>query len=292
MLIAYTMLKLLWKAESSLIYAALRFFRRKLDHDVEKTIDDIEILYNSPHFLVVNKSWDVILNHKDRDRAVTVERQLERLYPDLVNPSLKLGFYFCHRLDYSTSGVLCIAKHKKACSAAVKAFEQRQSQKFYLAIVRGLISEDVLTISEPIGCDTREKFNKVRMATKSSPFCSHACRDAKTTLVVLQRGVCYDYPATKVLMRPVTGRRHQLRLHLNHVGHTIVGDFTYSNRTDVHPYRMFLHAYKLTLPNNIEDLDITTSDPFTSVEIRNRWQPQHTVNTIESAIEYLLKKDR
>ncbi|ODN02898.1 RNA pseudouridylate synthase domain-containing protein 1 [Orchesella cincta] len=290
MLIAYTMLKLLWKAESSLIYAALRIFRGPLGHAVDKTLDDIEILHDSPHFLIVNKSCDVILNHYDR--TVTVEKQLERLYPDLVNPSLKMSFYFCHRLDYSTSGVLCIAKHKKACAAAVKSFEQRKSQKFYLAIVRGLISEDILTISEPIGNDTREKFIKVRMATKSSPFCSHACRDAKTKLVVLERGVCYDYPATKVLLRPITGRRHQLRLHLNHIGHTIVGDFTYSNRTDLHPYRMFLHAYKLALPNNIEDLDITTNDPFASFDVRNKWQPQQTVHTIESAIDCLLQVDR
>lgn len=62
--------------------------------------------------------------------SVTVQKQLERLYPDLVNPTLKLSFYFPHRLDYATSGVLCIAKHKKACAAATKAFEQRQTKKY------------------------------------------------------------------------------------------------------------------------------------------------------------------
>lgn len=61
--------------------------------------------------------------------VVTVEKQLERLYPDLVNPNINMGFYFCHRLDYSTSGILCVAKHKKACSSAVKAFQQRKTRK-------------------------------------------------------------------------------------------------------------------------------------------------------------------
>lgn len=212
---------------------------------------------------------------------------MERLYPDLVNPSLLLSFYFPHRLDYATSGVLCIAKHKKACAAAVLAFEQRLAKKYYLAIVRGLISQDVLTITEPIGDDTREKFRDVRMAPQSSPFCSRSCRDAATKVVVLERGMCYDYPATKVLMRPLTGRRHQLRVHLSHVGHTIVGDFTYSNRTDLKPYRMFLHAYKLVLPNKLDSLDITSSDPFTGEDLRNRWTPREEVTSIQNAVQYL-----
>jgi 23S rRNA-/tRNA-specific pseudouridylate synthase len=61
--------------------------------------------------------------------AVTVEKQVARLYPDLVNPQLGMSFYFCHRLDYSTSGILCIAKHKQACSAANKAFTLRKTKK-------------------------------------------------------------------------------------------------------------------------------------------------------------------
>jgi 23S rRNA-/tRNA-specific pseudouridylate synthase len=63
---------------------------------------------------------------------VTVERQLERRFPDLVNKSLPFGFYFPHRLDYSTSGILCIAKNKRACSVAVEAFFLRNTQKYVL----------------------------------------------------------------------------------------------------------------------------------------------------------------
>lgn len=70
MLISYIMLKLLWKAESSLIQATLRLVRGAtgVGYASDKTLDDIEILHDSPHFLIVNKSCDVIVNHKDQER--------------------------------------------------------------------------------------------------------------------------------------------------------------------------------------------------------------------------------
>lgn len=68
MLLAYTMLKLLWKIESSLIYGTLRLFRGTLGHGADKTLDNIEILHDSANFLIVNKSCDVILNHHDPNR--------------------------------------------------------------------------------------------------------------------------------------------------------------------------------------------------------------------------------
>ena len=55
-----------------------------------------------------------------------------------------------------------------------------------------------------------------------------------------------------VIMEPLTGRRHQLRIHCHSLGHTILGDYTYSDRSDTKPKRMYLHAYKINLPNTLE----------------------------------------
>lgn len=60
------------------------------------------------------------------------------------------------------------------------------------------------------------------MAGESMQYCSSRTRAAKTHLAVLERGMCYGYPATRVLFRPITGRRHQLRVHSTTLGHTIV----------------------------------------------------------------------
>jgi len=149
------------------------------------------------------------------------------------------------------------------------------------------VSQNRLTVSERIGRETREQFQFNRMATESSPHCAQETRDAVTHIIVLERGLCYDYPATKILLSPVTGRRHQLRLHCSYIGHTIVGDYTYSDRRDLLPYRMFLHAYKLVLPNVIENLDVTTSDPFTCRDYRNSWVSCETVTTIVDAQDFL-----
>lgn len=101
------------------------------------------------------------------------------------------------------------------------------------------------------------------MCSGDLSYCAHP-KPCQTRLLVLQKGyyIPDGYPVTKVLLRPITGRRHQLRVHCNFLGHTIVGDYTYSNRTDSKPRRMFLHSYRLILPSRLEDLDITASFDF------------------------------
>lgn len=160
-----------------------------------------------------------------------------------MNRSLYHDFHFVHRLDYVTSGVLCIALNKCACTAATSAFEERKAKKYYLAILRGHVARESLNICEAIGEDVSEKNGNHRMCTSTDPNCKSP-RFAKTMLLVLQRGIFGSFPATKVLLRPITGRRHQLRVHCTIIGHTIVGDYTYSNRKDTDPWRTFLHAFR------------------------------------------------
>lgn len=102
-------------------------------------------------------------------------------------------------------------------------------------------------------------------------------KPAQTKIQVLERGH-YTYrqektglertiPVTKVRLSPISGRRHQLRLHLKHIGHPIVGDFNYEDEyTDT--FRMMLHAYQiiLSLPGK-DELNIMADDPFTELLI-------------------------
>ena len=118
------------------------------------------------------------------------------------------------------------------------------------------------------------------MCSSDKQFCQFP-KAAFTRLLVLQKGFYDGYPATKVMLKPVTGRRHQLRIHCSLLGHTIVGDFTYSNGKDVQPYRMFLHSHRLILPTTIETLDVNAGDPFRSDDpINSKWLPVVTVNAI------------
>ena len=82
---------------------------------------------------------------------ITVEHQLRRLFPALANEKLGHSFHFAHRLDYPTSGVLCIACHKEASVCAQEAFSSRKTGKYYLALVRGHVSQEVIDIKYSIG---------------------------------------------------------------------------------------------------------------------------------------------
>lgn len=81
----------------------------------------------------------------------SVHTEMAKAFPDLVNRKLRHLFYFPHRLDYATSGILCLALCKKACAAASAAFENGFCGKFYLAIVRGHVSKELVDIRLPIG---------------------------------------------------------------------------------------------------------------------------------------------
>lgn len=81
------------------------------------------------------------------------------------------------------------------------------------------------------------------MCISNDIFCEKP-RKSCTILVVLEQGFRNGKPATKVLLCPETGRRHQLRVHCCHIGHTVIGDYTYSERKDVEPYRTFLHSFR------------------------------------------------
>lgn len=224
----------------------------------------------------------------------SVQTLLKRQFPDLANHSLGHDFYFVHRLDYATSGLLCIPLTKTRCAQLSRQFEKRQITKFYLAIVRGHISGlHELSIDIPVGEDIRYKTANNRMCTSHDWEHCLSPRRGETKLIVLERGFYETEFATKVLLQPVTGRRHQLRVHCNEIGHPIVGDFTYSSHaadcdqnSSMAPPRMMLHAFRIQIPavGASGALDLVTEDPFKALD-GVRWHTKEVVNGLEEAME-------
>ena len=165
---------LLWKVEQWCRTRLTDFLRYGVGRASRATLDDIRIIYRSSNFVVVDKKFDVLINSDDSDVKVfynnysriliknlnliltsifkvTVEHQLRALLPDEANNKLAHSFHFVHRIDYPTSGVLCLGLHKKAASQAVKAFSNRNTKKYYIALVRGHIVQELIDISLPIG---------------------------------------------------------------------------------------------------------------------------------------------
>lgn len=215
---------------------------------------------------------------------------LRHQFPRLANDQLAHEFYFIHRLDFSTSGILCIALNKKKCTEISQLFERRLVDKYYLAIVRGHIDLAEITIDIPVGEDIRYKTSNKKMCTSHDWEHCLTPRPCETKLVVLEKGFFDTEFATKVLLKPVTGRRHQLRVHCSQIGHPIVGDFTYSSHladcsTDANarleaPPRMMLHAYRIKIQTASSDapLDLATEDPFKELT-GIRWHTKEVILT-------------
>uniref|UniRef100_A0A2A4K5H1 Pseudouridine synthase RsuA/RluA-like domain-containing protein n=1 Tax=Heliothis virescens TaxID=7102 RepID=A0A2A4K5H1_HELVI len=225
----------------------------------------VEKLFENENFLVVNKPFDMYINSDDENEQNTVTYHIAA--PDSHHSSSVFPLHFVQRLDYATSGVLCIAKNKSSAARAGKLFEKRLTMKYYLAVVRGHVAFEVADIEFNVGVDPTTADSSHRMSALTTSEASERClqsRHAHTRALRLETGYYDNSPVTVLLLKPITGRRHQLRVHCSAVGHTILGDYTYSGTRDSMPHRMFLHATRLVLPLPQELLDIQTSEPFFS----------------------------
>ena len=199
----------------------------------------IPIIHRDEEIIVVNKPFDIRIDGKFR---ITVEK--------LVRSGLGVEmdkFRLCNQLDAATSGVMVIGLNQSGAGNCGKLFASRKTEKFYLAVCHG---EPQYPLGEPIRIDARifePKDGDFKMYIDEERG-----KESETIAVPLAIGLTHrDAPevvGTLFLLKLLTGRRHQLRLHLKHIGHPIVGDATYAGERSQNINRMMLHAWKLVLP--------------------------------------------
>ncbi|MDP4075328.1 RluA family pseudouridine synthase [Acidovorax sp. A1169] len=169
------------------------------------------------------------------------------------------GALIVHRLDQATSGLVLMARHIDAQRRLGLAFEQRQVHKRYVAVVQGHMGQagdgTWAEIDLPIAADWERRPLRVIDATLGKPSLTRWCADA------------HDAAAntTRVLLEPVTGRTHQLRVHLAAVRHAILGDALYADAaTQALAPRLLLHASDLALahPATSEPLQFHLAPDF------------------------------
>jgi 23S rRNA pseudouridine1911/1915/1917 synthase len=154
-----------------------------------------------------------------------------------------------HRLDKDTSGLLVIAKNRRALTNIAEQFKHQTIHKVYTVLVKGYLRPDKGTIDAPIG---RNPFNRKRMAVLSSG------RQAVTHYCVLKH--INDFTLLEATIK--TGRTHQIRVHFSAIGFPVVGDSTYGYKVDFLK-RQFVHAQKLgfDLPSNGKYVEFSSSLP-------------------------------
>lgn len=160
-----------------------------------------------------------------------------------------------HRLDMATSGVVLMARGALAQRQLSIAFAQRETQKTYIAIVHGQITDDGGEIDLPLAADwPRRPMQKLDFARGKASL---------TRYRVLERNLASN--TTRVELEPITGRSHQLRVHLLALGHPILGDTLYAPPTvQAASPRLLLHAQSLKLahPTTGTPMSIECPSPF------------------------------
>jgi len=213
-------------------------------HTTDATID-IPLLYEDDDVLVMNKPAGVLTHVQGAfNPEATIATFIRKRTAEMTGERAGI----VHRLDRPTSGVIIGAKHAKVLGFLQKQFADRKVQKTYVAIVKGHLPQKEAIIDMPI-----ERNPKAPATFRVGPNGKSATTRYK---VIEESGT-----ASLVELKPVTGRTHQLRVHLAQLGHPIIGDPLYGNGT--HGDRLFLHARDLTitLPGEAEPTTFTAPLP-------------------------------
>jgi len=216
----------------------------------------LEIIYEDAHYVAINKP-NGLLVHRTRIAEEKKEFALQ-----LLRDQLGYRLYPVHRLDRGTSGALLFAKTPEAAAPLMKAFEERQPEKTYFAVVRGYTPEGG-TIDSPIRPDKDHQHKAPQEAI------THYSRLATVELPV-PVGPYQTARYSLVEVKPETGRMHQIRKHFAHIRHYIVGDKRHGdwrhNRMfldELHSPHLLLHAAALTFrhPYTLEVIQVKAQLP-------------------------------
>jgi 23S rRNA pseudouridine1911/1915/1917 synthase len=206
----------------------------KIDYIKQQIPDNLKlpILYEDNDCIVINKPLGVLTHSKGAfNPEATVATWLQEYLQDISGDRAGI----VHRLDRLTSGVMICAKNQQSMRWLQKQFSQRKTKKTYVAVIEGQPAMEEAVIDMPIQRNPK-KPQTFRVSVNGKP--------AVTNYKLLKTNT----KLSLIELKPTTGRTHQLRVHLNKIGHPIYGDTLYGGQP---AERMFLHALELeiTLPS-------------------------------------------
>jgi tRNA pseudouridine32 synthase / 23S rRNA pseudouridine746 synthase len=207
--------------------------------------DAVPVLYCDGALIVVDKPSGLLaVPGRGAERQDCVASRVQALYADAC---------IVHRLDQATSGLMLMARGAIAQRTLSQAFEARRVAKRYIAIVTGLVGPDTGCIDLPLAADWPQR-------PRQKVDHQHG-KASQTRWRVLARDAARG--TTRLELEPLSGRSHQLRVHLLSIGHAIVGDALYSASGPA-ATRLMLHASALTIPHpdDARPMNFSSAAPF------------------------------
>ncbi len=208
----------------------------------------LEILFEDDHLLAVNKPPGMVTHPAPGHWTGTFVNALLGHCKEIAPSDDPLRPGIVHRLDKDTSGILLAAKTLAAHQRLIELFTARRMEKLYLAVCKGRPQNRI--IDAPIA---RHPVHRKEMAVIPDG------REASTEVKV----IAFNEKASLVLLKPRTGRTHQIRVHLKHIGCPILGDPVYGPKNDLAPPdRQLLHAYRLDFDHPITGASLKLTAPI------------------------------
>lgn len=240
----------------------------RLPEGAPRTPEDLglEVIYRDEWVLALNKRPGLVVHPARGHKTGTVLQGLFYLFKDELERDPRFHVGPVHRIDMGTSGLLLCAIGGETHRYIQSQFEHRRVGKKYLALVRGVPDFGEKEVDLPIGTDPE---NRLRMAVSG-----RGARAARTRFKVLASGMATAGSArpalSLVLAEPFTGRSHQIRVHLAHLGHPLVGDALYGGGTGTRkrpfrvpvPSRPCLHSWRLSFRHPATGEEMTLEAPL------------------------------
>ena len=218
----------------------------------------LDIVYEDDDLLVINKPSGMVVHPAVGNYSHTLVNALMYHCNNLsqVNGVIRPGIV--HRIDADTSGLLLVAKNDIAHVDLAKQISEKSVKREYIALVDGVIKEDTATIDAPIGRDVKNRKKMCVTADNS--------KDAITNIRVIER---YKN-STLITCSLLTGRTHQIRVHMNYIGHSVINDPVYGSKKLVDPlFGQMLHARKIGFvhPRTHEYMEFSCEPPDKFLDI-------------------------
>ena len=197
-----------------------KLLKKKPENIVAEDIP-LDIVYEDDDIIIVNKPKGMVVHPANGNYTGTMVNSLMNSHKDnlsSINGVIRPGIV--HRIDKDTSGILVVAKNDNAHKKLSEQFKVHSIKRKYIALVKGIIKEDKLTIDRPIGRSIKDR-KKMAVTEKNS-------RRAITHISVLKR--FYSSNVTLIEAELETGRTHQIRVHMAYLHHPLVGDEVYGKK--------------------------------------------------------------